>query len=106
MDRITCRLPGGYVDEAGVVHRHVELTPLSGREEEFLAGNHRSESASLVTMVLSRCIRRIGTISPVSEQVARNLLVADRQYLLLKLREATFGDRVQATIFCPWPDCG
>jgi hypothetical protein len=38
--------------------------------------------------------------------VARNLLVADRQYLLLKLREVTFGDRVQATIFCPWPDCG
>lgn len=106
MDQITGLLPGGYVDKAGVVHRHVELAPLSGREEEFLAGDHRWESASLVTTILSRCMQRMGTISPVSEEVARDLLVADRQYLLLKLREATFGDQVQATIFCLWPDCG
>ncbi len=108
MDAITAYalLPGGYVDESGVVHREVSLTPLSGREEELLAGNHRRESASLVTIVLSRCLQRLGTISPVSEEVARHLLIADRQYLLLKLREVTFGDQVQATIFCPWPDCG
>ncbi len=99
-------LPGGYVDETGVVHRRVQLAPLSGREEELLAGNHSRESASLVTVVLSRCLRRLGPISPVSKDVARHLLVADRQYLLLKLREVTFGDQVQAAIFCPWPDCG
>lgn len=106
MDWVTCLLPGGYVDEDGMVHREVDLYPLSGREEEFLAGNHRKESASLVTTVLSRSVRRIGVFSPVSEEMTRSLLVADRQYLLLKLREATFGERVQATIFCPWPDCG
>jgi hypothetical protein len=106
MDEMDCLLPGGYVDQAGLVHRQAELAPLSGREEELLAGNHGPESASLVTTVLSRCVRRIGVISPVSEQVARDLLVADRQYLLLKLREATFGDQVQATLSCPWPDCG
>lgn len=59
-----------------------------------------------MTALLSRCIHRIGTVSPVSEEVARSLLIADRQYLLLKIREATFGDQVQATISCPWPDCG
>lgn len=105
MDEITCILPGGYVDEAGAVHRSVELNPLSGREEEFLADSGKPASATHVTAILSRCIRRIGTISPISEEVARNLLVADRQSLLLKLREVTFGDQVQATIFCPWPDC-
>jgi hypothetical protein len=42
----------------------------------------------------------------VSEDVVRTLLVADRQYALLKLREATFGDLVQASVPCPWPDCG
>lgn len=99
-------LPGGYVDKGGVVHREIELTPLSGREEEFLAGSRQRESSSLVTAVLSRCIRRIGTISPVAEEVVRSLLIADRQYLLLKLREATFGDQVRANLFCPWSDCG
>jgi hypothetical protein len=106
MDKLAFRLPGGYVDGEGMVHQEGEMAPLSGREEELLAGNHRRESASLVTTVLSRCLRRVGSISPVSEDVVRNLLIADRQYLLLKLREVTFGGQIQATISCPWPDCG
>jgi hypothetical protein len=106
MKPMTCRLPGGYVDEYGVLHREAVLTPLSGREEEFLAHTRQAASAALVTTILSRCLRRLGTISPVDEEIARRLLVADRQYLLLKLREATFGDQVQATIRCPWPNCG
>lgn len=105
MDQIIYTLPGGYVDEAGVVHRSVELVPLSGRQEEFLADSENPASAVSVTTILSDCIQRIGTISPVSREIIRSLLVADRQYLLLKLREVTFGHRVQVTISCPWQDC-
>ncbi len=99
-------LPGGCVDEHGAIHRDVEFCSLSGREEELLAARSGPGAAGLVTSLLARCVRRIGMISPVSEDMARSLLVADRQYLLLKLRCATFGDRVQATVPCPWPDCG
>lgn len=106
MDTLTVFLPGGYVDDNGVVHREVELTPLTGREEELLAAHQRRETASLVTIVLQRCIRRIGTVPSVTEAVIRNLLVADRQYLLLKLRQLTLGDFVRATICCPWAGCG
>lgn len=103
---IQAKLPGGHFDSTGNVHLEAELVPLSGREEEYLANRQNKESASLVTTILSRCVRRIGDIKPVSEEVARNLLVADRQFLLLKLREMTFGDQVQSTVFCPWPNCG
>jgi hypothetical protein len=100
-------LPGGFWDAAGTLHRDFDLTPLSGRDEELLlAPSPAGESASLVTAVLSRCVRRVGTISPVSSDVVRELLVADRQYLLLRLRQLTFGDQVRAHLFCPWPDCG
>jgi hypothetical protein len=102
----TLKLPGGYVDEKGVVHREVELSPLTGKEEELVAQNHRQESASLVTMVLSRCLRRLGSIAPVPADVTGRLPKEDRQFLLLKLREITFGDMVQATVTCPGPDCG
>ena len=103
---MTCRLPGGYVDDAGVVHRDAVLAPLSGREEELLADGRGRESASLATRVISRCVHRLGNIAPLTEETARRLCVADRQFLLLKLREATFGDRLQAVVRCPWPDCG
>jgi hypothetical protein len=106
MDYLTVFLPGGYVDNDGCVHQEVEITPLTGREEELLALKQQPEVASLVTKILQRCIQRIGSISPVSEDVIRNLLVGDRQYLLLKLRELTLGDYIRATICCPWPDCG
>jgi hypothetical protein len=103
---MVCRLPGGLVDDAGTVHDEVEVRPLSGREEELLAASGGAESASLVTAVLGQCVRRIGGISPVDAAVARQLLAVDRQYILLKLREATFGDKVQGSVPCPWPDCG
>jgi hypothetical protein len=99
-------LPGGYVDTSGIIHREAEISPLSGTDEELLANHHKNESASLLTLILSRCVKRIGNISPVSEQITRQLLIADRQYLLLKLREITFGEQINANLFCPWPDCG
>ena len=106
MDTMICTLPGGYVDEVGTVHREAELTLLTGREEELLAAAGSRPGASTVTVLLARRLRRLGSLSPVSEEEVRRLLVGDRQYLLLKLRQATFGDRVEATLPCPWAGCG
>lgn len=106
MEERTCELPGGWIDAKGELHREVSFFALTGREEALLAGQPGQSRASQVTTILSRCIRRIGAVAPVSEAIAQNLLIADRDYLLLKLREATFGAQVQATLPCPWPDCG
>lgn len=81
------------------------MVPLTGREEELLA-NAGYPAAALVTEVLNRCVKCIGSIAEVTPDVIRKLLVADRQYLLLMLRQLTFGDRIQAALPCPWPGCG
>ncbi|HET7461537.1 MAG TPA: hypothetical protein VFJ82_09810 [Longimicrobium sp.] len=99
-----CVLPGGYVDEHGTVHRTAELAPLSGREEELLATLAGAPAAELATEVLARCVRAIGAVRPVTPAVARRLLVGDRLFLLLRLREASFGHRVEGRLGCPW--CG
>jgi hypothetical protein len=99
-------LPGGYFDAAGRLQRDFDLAVLTGREEELLTRTRHAGSAAQITEVLSRCVRRLGDISPVPAEVVRDLLVADRHYLMLQLRRATFGDRVRADLFCPWPDCG
>jgi hypothetical protein len=100
-----CVLPGGLVDEAGTVHDEVDLRTLSGRDEELLSET-AGESAALVTALLSRCVQRIGGIGEVDAGVVRRLLVGDRQFILLRLREATFGPEVHGSVPCPWPDCG
>ena len=106
MDQGRYRLPGGLVDSDGNLHRQVKLAQLSGHEEEFLAAYAASGNAALVTYLLGCCLLNIGEIRPVSEDIARSLLIADRQYLLLKLYEITFGPHVQATITCPRLACG
>ncbi len=101
-----CSLPGGFVDDTGVVHDEIELRMLSGREEELLLARRGSVAAALVTDLLTRCLRRVGSVESVDAGTVRRLLVADRQFALLKLREATFGELVQGSAPCPWPDCG
>ena len=105
MDRMAFQLPGGYVDDDGQAHDQVNLSPLCGFAERMIAGRGHTPSAVLVTALLSHCILRLGTIDDVSEGMARRLLVGDRLFLLLKLREMTFGRNIQAVITCTWPDC-
>lgn len=103
---LECTLPGGWRDASGRRHRAAVVGALSGREEELLAAANPSNAPALVTELLSRCVRSIGDSRPVTASLARELLAADRNYLLLKVREATFGERIQATVRCAWPDCG
>lgn len=102
---LRCELPGGYLDEELALHREVELGPLAGSEEELLLSTELTSPAA-VTAVLSRCVKRIGTLPSVTEEVVRRLLVADRLFLLLKLRDATFGPMVGGSVRCPWDSCG
>jgi hypothetical protein len=98
-------LPGGYWAEDGALHRDAWLRPLTGHEEELL-GSGQSDPARATTLVLSRCLLRLGPLEPVPAEVVRRLLVGDREALLLRLRQLTFGDLVRADLICPWPQCG
>jgi hypothetical protein len=97
------QLPGGYYDADGRRHRAAELTPLHGREEELLI-DQAQPAATQVTRILERCARLQG-IGPLDAEMARSLAVGDRQFLLMKLRELTFGPQVQAVAACPWWGC-
>lgn len=100
-------LLGGYVDDGGRAHREVELAPLSGADEDVLARLPASTPvASVVTAILACCMKRVGTLEPASPDLARDLLVGDRDYLVLKLRELTLGANVWVTLRCPLDGCG
>src|SRR5215210_5349721 len=60
-------LPGGYVDDEGARHAEVELEPLTGHDEELLAAAQvHLCTARVVTTLLSRRLRRVGTLTEIT----------------------------------------
>ena len=98
----TFLLPGGLVLEDRRLGT-VELRPLTGREEEWLAGHADTPAARAVTKLLDACVTHIEDLAPTTELI-RRLLVGDRDYLVLQLRRLTFGDEFRAVLACP--ECG
>jgi hypothetical protein len=85
----------------------VQLAPLTGRDEEALALlAPGAATAAAVTALLTRCVRRVGSIERVDAALARELLVCDRDYLVLRLRSLTLGPRVVAVLRCGGAECG
>jgi hypothetical protein len=95
-------LPVGYEDQDGQVHRTAALRKMTGRDEAIMADKrNRSNGARLITELLGSCLVRLGGITSPGVKVAQELLSADRHFLLVKLREITFGPEMQATYSCP-----
>jgi hypothetical protein len=100
-------LPGGYVDDAGTVHREVQLNALCGRDEEYLASiPANTPSANVITQLLARCLRQVGNLPHVDASVIRRMLVGDREYLILKLRQISHGDKLHTIFPCQFAECG
>jgi hypothetical protein len=98
-------LPIGVLDDEGRLHRHGTLRKMTGREEAILADQQNQRNGGkLVTELLASCVLTLGEIKPLGAATVANMYSADRNYLLLKLRSATFGSQLQATYKCP--SCG
>lgn len=101
-DAVACTLPGGYRDETGAIHRDAAIALPTGHLEELVATQFASApTPTLVTALLTGCVRQLGPYRPVTPDLVRGLLVADRTYLMLKLRQLIFGDRVALVLTCP-----
>jgi hypothetical protein len=100
------RLPGGWLDRTGACHRDAAVRPVRGADEEWLYGLPlTTPETRVVTELLARCVSRIGPAAPTAGTV-RELCVGDREWLMLRLWQLTFGDRVEFTLTCPRPSCG
>lgn len=99
-------LPGGVLGADGRCHRMVKVRELTGADEEVLA-ERAAGGARLVTRFLARVIVEIeGLERSVDEDLVSDMLVGDRDYLLLRLRQMDLGDHVHQVMRCPSPACG
>ena len=95
-------LPVGHVDDDGKVHRTAVLRKMTGRDEAVMVEKrNRNNGARMISELLGNCLLRIGDLERPGLRTAQQLYSADRHYLLVKLREITFGTEMPATYACP-----
>ena len=99
-DTSTLRLPGGFLSADGQCKDQATLRPLTGQEEEWLMAHPEAPSAVAVTHLLAACLVSLNG-EAVSPGTVRSLLVGDRDFLMLHLRQLTLGDRIRAVYACP-----
>jgi hypothetical protein len=97
-------LPGGLVID-GITYTEAQVRELNGDDEEALAKAALSgDSFRYVKVLLDRGVVSIGP-EKATPTVLRDLLIGDREVLIMAVRQATFGDDVVIDpYFCP--NCG
>ncbi|CAN7555080.1 hypothetical protein [Mesorhizobium sp. LjNodule214] len=93
--------------EAGVRHLDAQLRGLTGHEEAMIGDCPvRITPAECTTAVLAAVTRRIGKLESVTPEMVAELVVGDRERLLLTLCEMTFGPELDLVTTCPKEGCG
>lgn len=89
-------LPGGLVHKGDVI-KHVVVRELNGEHEESMAKALKSTNIYHFLNTMIACgVARVGQLSEAESQaVLPDLLIGDRDEILLGIRRATYGDTVE-----------
>lgn len=97
----TFTLPGGYLDSDGIIHKEVVLTPVTGRVRRAMGTQQsRKRGYSMFNTILSKCIKRIGSIEKITREVLDNMLSGDRSFCTLMIRSFR-SPMIKAEAQCP-----
>lgn len=95
---VTVDLPGGYITATGEVFRIAEVRELNGKDEEAISRATTLGKALLT--ILQRGTVKIGN-EPATENILDQLLIGDRDQILLGILKCTFGSEVEILSYCP-----
>ena len=106
-------LLAGYKDSDGVIHKEFTLREITGKDEEAIhKSDVKSNGSKVVSTLLTRCVTRIGTLTPKSvggranwEQIIKSLFVGDQDYMLIQLRKLSIGEEIEVNHVCPNKEC-
>ena len=94
---VLVNLPGGYLTVAGEVIQTAEVRELNGKDEEAISRSNTLGKA--LATILQRGTVKVGS-EPATESLLDQLLVGDRDQLLLGILKATFGPTVDVLAYC------
>lgn len=87
-------LPRGYLDQAGVLHRHGALRYATAADEILPLSDPRVQKnpAYLAIIILSRVIVKLGTLRDIDVKIIENLSVKDFNHLQDLYEQLNSGD--------------
>ncbi len=112
-DELEVEMLYGYVDKEGNQFKRAVIREISGVEEEELGKpDIKNNAGRKINALLTGCVTRlIGENDQVLEReqlgenkwadIMRKLFLGDRDYLVLKIREFSFGDEMTIDSICP-----
>ena len=100
------RLPRGYVDEEGKLHRDGVMRLATARDEIMPQSDFRvrENPAYLTVLLLTRTVTRLGTLHEVDSYVIENLFSSDLAFLQDLYRRINQAGHTEAAVTCP--KCG
>jgi hypothetical protein len=100
----TVELPAGWIAPNGRLYQEAVVRELTGYDEEKLSRIDPNKNvAHYVTELLSLGVEMLGDQKP-SKEILRDLVVGDRDALVLGIRRATYGNDVVLKLTCT--ECG
>lgn len=94
-------LPCGIIGKDGKVHQDAEIAPMTGLTRKAIARDDvRSNPAKVTDVLLLQCLKRVGPVTLINNRFIAEMLVADRDFLLIEIRRASMGDMVTVNTEC------
>ncbi|MEM2900393.1 MAG: hypothetical protein QXT63_06330 [Thermoplasmata archaeon] len=94
-------LPAGLLDGNGVSHKSVRIMPMTGAVRKTIARpDIRREAVNIANAILCSCVKSIGDINQITIPIVNSLILGDREYLLMKIRQYSSGPHVNFTLTC------
>ncbi len=75
--------------------KNVEIKPLTGAEELILTDQKLIKSGNAINKVFLNCVNFVEQSDKPTEETFLNMLAGDRLFILVKLREVSYGNEVE-----------
>jgi hypothetical protein len=97
---IDIKLPCGLLKD-GVSVVDAGVIPMTGLTRKAISSeNVRSNPMKITDVIFLQCLKRIGTSNLINNKILNELLIGDRDFLMLEIRRVSMGSIITATVEC------
>lgn len=100
----TVTLPIGMLVN-GTLVKDAVITPMTGNVRKIIASPKvRQDPSKVLSTLITQCVLSIGGTTRLKTDVVNSLFIGDRDFLVMEIRKASLGDKVNSKLKCG--ECG